>query len=52
MLYEIIEAVPHPDHTVTVTWSDSARGVVSFAPFLAKGGVLRPSKTRIILSRK
>jgi hypothetical protein len=39
MLYEIAEAVPHPDHTVTVTWADGVRGVVSFTPFLAKGGV-------------
>jgi hypothetical protein len=44
MLYEIKEAVPHPDHTVTVTWSDGARGVVSFAPFLAKGGVFASLK--------
>lgn len=29
MLYEIAEAVPHPDHTVTVTWADGARGVRS-----------------------
>jgi hypothetical protein len=39
MLYEISEAVPHSDHTVTVTWSDGARGVVSFTPFIKKGGV-------------
>src|SRR5580658_9731433 len=39
MLYEIAQAVPHPDHTVTVTWSDGARADVSFATFLEKGGV-------------
>jgi hypothetical protein len=44
MLYEIAEAVPHPDHTVTVTWSDGARACVSIAPFLAKGGVFAPLK--------
>jgi hypothetical protein len=44
MLYEIAEAVPHPDHTVTVTWADGARGVVSFAPFLAKGGIFAALK--------
>jgi hypothetical protein len=44
MLYEIAEAVPHPDHTVTVTWADGVRGVVSFAPFLAKGGVFAALK--------
>jgi hypothetical protein len=44
MLYEIAEAVPHPDHTVTVTWTDGGRGVVNFAPFLAKGGVFAALK--------
>jgi hypothetical protein len=44
MLYEIKEAVPHPDHTVTVTWSDGARAEVSFAPFLEKGGVFEALK--------
>jgi hypothetical protein len=44
MLYEIKTAVPHPDHTVTVTWSDGANATVSFAPFLAKGGVFEPLK--------
>jgi hypothetical protein len=37
MLYEITAAVPHPDYTVTVTWTDGARGVVSLEPFLARG---------------
>jgi hypothetical protein len=37
MLYEISEAVAHPDHTVTVTWTDGARGVVDFTPFIARG---------------
>lgn len=44
MLYEIADAVPHPDHTVTLTWADGARGMVSFAPFLAKGGVFAALK--------
>ena len=39
MLYEITDAVPRADHTVAITWSDGARGIVSFAPFLARGGV-------------
>jgi len=39
MLYEIAEAEAHPDHTVMVTWSDGARGIVNFDPFVAKGGV-------------
>lgn len=42
--YEIKEAVAHPDHTVTVTWLDGARGVVSFAPYLEKGGVFEALK--------
>ena len=45
MLYEIAEAVPHPDHhTVTVTWSDGARADISFTPFLEKGGLFEPLK--------
>jgi len=44
MLYEIAQAVPHPDHTVTVTWSDGARANVSFAPFLEKGGLFEALK--------
>ena len=44
MLYEIAEAVPHPDHTVTVTWADGVCGVVSLAPFLSKGGVFAALK--------
>jgi len=39
MRYGIANAVPHPDHTVTVTWADGARGVVDLTPFIAKGGV-------------
>src|SRR6266700_4949648 len=37
MLYEIATAVPHPDHTVTITWADGARGVVDFTPFIERG---------------
>ena len=37
MLYEIKDAVAHPDHTVTITWSDGARGVVDFTPFIRRG---------------
>jgi hypothetical protein len=44
MLHETTEAVPHPDHTVTVTGSDGARATVGFAPFLAKGGAFEPLK--------
>lgn len=37
MLYEITNAEPHPDHTVTITWADGARGVVDFTPFIERG---------------
>jgi hypothetical protein len=37
MLYEITNAEAHPDHTVTITWADGARGTVDFTPFIARG---------------
>ena len=37
MLYEITNAEPHPDHTVTITWADGARGTVNFMPFIERG---------------
>jgi hypothetical protein len=39
MLFRIAEATAHPDHTVTITWSDGARAVVDLAPFVARGGL-------------
>ena len=39
MLFGIAEATPHPDHTVTIIWSDGACGVVDLAPFIARGGL-------------
>jgi len=39
MLYEITDAKAHPDHTVTITWADGARGVVDFTPFIARGAL-------------
>jgi hypothetical protein len=39
MLYRIVKATPHPDHTVTVTWSDGIEAVVDLAPVIAKGKV-------------
>jgi hypothetical protein len=33
MLHEITAAQAHPDHTVTLTWTDGARGVVDFPPY-------------------
>jgi len=37
MLYEIKDAVANPNHTVTITWADGARGVVNFAPYIKRG---------------
>src|SRR4051812_45399869 len=37
MLYRIDRAEAHPDHTVTVTWSDGVSAVVDLAPAIAKG---------------
>jgi hypothetical protein len=39
MLYRIKTATAHPDHTVTVTWSDGVSAVVDLAPVIAKGKV-------------
>lgn len=39
MLYRIDKAIAHPDHTVTVTWSDGVTAVVDLAPAIAKGRV-------------
>jgi hypothetical protein len=41
-LFEIAEAVAHPDHTVTVTWSDGARAVIDFLPVIDRGGWFTP----------
>ena len=35
MLYEIKDAIAHPDHTIT--WSDGARDVVDFTTFIRRG---------------
>jgi hypothetical protein len=39
MQYEIIDAVAHPDHTVTVTWSDGVRGTVDLMPYIDRGAL-------------
>jgi hypothetical protein len=39
MLYRIDSAKAHPDHTVTVTWSDGVSATVDLAPVIAKGRV-------------
>jgi hypothetical protein len=42
VLYRIEKAIAHPDHTVTVTWSDGVTAVVDLAPVVAKGKVFAP----------
>lgn len=42
MLYRIADAIPNPDHTVTVTWSDGVTAVVDLSPVIAKGNVFAP----------
>ncbi|MSP03643.1 MAG: DUF2442 domain-containing protein [Acetobacteraceae bacterium] len=41
-LYEIVDAVPHRDHPVTITWSDGARGVMDFLEIVDRGGWFTP----------
>ena len=40
MLYRITHAVAHPNHTLTVTWSDGVSAVVDMSPVIARGNVL------------
>jgi hypothetical protein len=42
MLYRIVNAVSHPNHTVTVTWSDGVTADVDLSPVIAKGNVFAP----------
>jgi hypothetical protein len=39
MLHRIQKATAHPDHTVTITWSDGVEAVVDLAPVVVKGKV-------------
>lgn len=41
-LFEIAAAVAHPDHTVTITWSDGVRGVLDCLPIIDRGGWFTP----------
>ena len=42
MLYVIVRAFAHPDHTVTITWSDGVTGSVDFLPIIDRGGWFTP----------
>jgi hypothetical protein len=44
MLYRIEKARAHPDHTVTVTWSDGIEATVDLRPVVAKGKVFTAMK--------
>ncbi len=41
-LFDITRAVARPDHTVEITWSDGATGVVDFLPIIDRGGWFTP----------
>jgi hypothetical protein len=59
MLYRIIDAVAHPNHTLTLTWSDGISAIVDMSPVIAEGNVFAPmrdadyfvGKTRIATDR-
>jgi hypothetical protein len=42
MLYRIVEAIAHADHTVTVRWSDGVSADVDLSPVIAEGPVFAP----------
>jgi hypothetical protein len=42
MLYRIAQAIAHPNHTLTVTWSDGVSAIVDLSPVIAKGNVFAP----------
>ena len=42
MLYRITNATAHPNHTITVTWSDGVTADVDLSPVIAKGNVFAP----------
>ncbi len=39
MLYRIDAAIPHDNHTVTITWSDGMTADVDLSPVIARGRV-------------
>jgi hypothetical protein len=41
-LFDISQAVAHPDHTVTITWSDGMQATVDFLPIIDRGGWFTP----------
>jgi hypothetical protein len=41
-LWDITDAVAHPDHTVTATWSDGVSAEIDFLPIIDRGGWFTP----------
>lgn len=41
-LHDVASATAHPDHTVTVTWSDGVTAVIDFLPVIDRGGWFTP----------
>ena len=41
-LFDIASAIAHPDHTVTIVWTDGATGTVDFLPVIDRGGWFTP----------
>jgi len=44
MLYRITDATAHPDHRVSITWSDGVTAEVDLSPVLATGPVFAALK--------
>jgi hypothetical protein len=44
VLYRITHAVAHPNHTLTVTWSDGVSAIVDMSPVIAQGNVFAPMR--------
>ena len=42
MLHRIDNALAHPDHSVTIRWSDGVSAKVDLKPVIAKGSVFAP----------
>lgn len=41
-LWDITSAVAHPDHTVSVNWSDGVSAEIDFLPIIDRGGWFTP----------
>ena len=41
-LHQIVRAIAHLDHTVTIEWDDGVQGVVDFLPVIDRGGWFTP----------